>query len=91
MLTVRWSDEATHDLAEILAYIEERNPAAAHRLYIDIVATVELLGERPYTYRPERVAGTREALIRPNYLVVYQAGETFLNVLRVLHAAREYP
>jgi plasmid stabilization system protein ParE len=60
-------------------------------LHADIMATAEQLGERPNLYRPGRVAGTREAVVRPNYLIVYQAGATFVDVLRILHAAREYP
>jgi len=91
VLAVRWSDEATIDLAEIVAYIEARNANAAQRLHADVVATVETLGERPFMYRPGRVAGTREALVRPNYLIVYQVGTQFLDVLRVLHTARQYP
>jgi len=78
-------------LAEIVAYIEERDPGAAERLNADIVATAEKFSERPYMYRPGRVAGTREAIVRPNYLIVYQVGKTTVDVLRVLHAARQYP
>ncbi len=91
MLVLRWSDEAVNDLVEIVAYIEERDPSAAGRLNDDIVATTGQFSERPYLYRPGRVAGPREALVRPNYLVVYQAGETSVDVLRVLHTARQYP
>lgn len=91
MLVLRWSDEAVGDLTEIIAYIEERDPGAADRLHTDIVATAEQFAERPYLYRPSRVAGTREAVVRPNYLIVYQVGETFVDVLRVLHTARHYP
>ncbi len=91
MLVVRWADEAVEDLATIIDYIDQRNPSAARRLHDDIVVTAENLGERPFLYRPGRVPGTREAVIRPNYLIVYQVGSTFVDVLRVVHAAREYP
>ena len=91
MLAVRWSDEATYDLADIIDYIEQRDPRAAIRLHADITTTAEYLGERPFLYRPGRLAGTREAVVRPNYLIVYQVGETWVDVLRILHAAREYP
>ena len=91
MLAVRWTDEATSDLAEIVAYIEARNVSAAQRLHADIVTTVEMLSDRPFIYRLGRVAGTREALVRPNYLIVYQVSAQFLDVLRVLHTARQYP
>ena len=60
-------------------------------LHADIVTTVEMLSERPFLYRRGRVAGTREALVRPNYLIVYQVGAQSLDVLRDLHTARQYP
>ncbi len=91
MLALRWSDEAVDDLTEIVAYIEERDSRAADRLYADIVATAEQFSERPLLYRPGRVPGTREAVVRPNYLIVYQVGDAFVDVLRVLHTARQYP
>ena len=36
MQTVRWSEEATTDLVEIIDYIEQRNAAAAQNLYAAI-------------------------------------------------------
>ncbi len=45
----------------------------------------------PFLFRPGRVPGTREVVIRPNYLVVYKVGESVMEVLRVLHARRQYP
>lgn len=41
MLGVRWASEATGDLADIISYIEERNPLAAGQLLDDILQTVE--------------------------------------------------
>lgn len=45
----------------------------------------------PFMFRPGRVAGTREAVVRPNYLIVYRVGNAAVEVLRVLHARRQYP
>ena len=91
MLSVRWTEQATTDLAEIVDDIDARNPAAAQALKIDIFAIAERLGERPFLYRPGRVPGTREAVVRPTYLIVYRAGSQFVDLLRILHTAREYP
>jgi addiction module RelE/StbE family toxin len=91
VLVLRWREEALEDLAEIIDYIDARDSAAADRLHADIVATAEQFAERPFLYRPGRVPGTREAVVRPNYLIVYQVGEIFIDVLRVLHTARQYP
>lgn len=91
MLGARWTSEAAGDLAGIISYIEERNPVAAGQLLDDIVQTVERLPDMPFLFRPGRVPGTREVVIRPNYLVVYKAGESVIEVLRVLHPQRQYP
>lgn len=36
VLAVRWSEEATSDLVEIIDYIDQRNPIAAASLHRDI-------------------------------------------------------
>lgn len=91
MLTVRWTEEATSDLIEIIDYIDQRNPIAAESLHIEILRTVESLPTAPLIFRNGRVSGSREAVVHPNYLVVYQVGVEFIDILRVLHARREYP
>jgi len=34
--------------------------------------------------------GTREAIVHPNYILVYRVGET-IDILAVLHARQQYP
>ncbi|MGF6227466.1 toxin ParE1/3/4 [Inquilinus ginsengisoli] len=91
MLPVSWSAEALTDLEQILGYIAERNPAAADRLLAVAADTAERLSEHPYLYRPGRVAGTREAVIHPNYIIVYRVGPAVVDILSVLHARQAYP
>ena len=91
MQTVRWSEEATTDLVEIIDYIEQRNAAAAQSLYAAIVHSAENLPLMPYLFRPGRVAGTREHVVHPNYIVVYQVGDKAVDILRVLHSRQQYP
>ncbi|SOB77093.1 addiction module toxin, RelE/StbE family [Marinobacter sp. LV10R510-11A] len=91
MLTVRWSEEATSDLIEIIDYIDQRNPIAALSLHSEILRTVESLPAAPLIFKGGRVTGTREAVVHPNYLVVYQAGVEFVDILRILHSRQEYP
>jgi plasmid stabilization system protein ParE len=74
VLAVRWADEAVVDLAEIIGYIEVRDPLAAQRLLDDILQTIEQLPLMPSLFRSGRVEGTREIVVRPNYLVVYKVG-----------------
>lgn len=91
MLEVRWTEEAVLDFAEIIGYIEERDPLASSRLYDDIVQATGRLGRIPYLYRPGRVQGTRELVVRPSYVVVYRIHDGAVDVLRILHARQQYP
>ena len=91
MQTVRWSDEAATDLVEIIDYIEQHNPIAAQGLHAVIVQSAENLPLMPYLFRPGRVPGTREHVVHPNYIVVYQVGDDVIDVLRVLHSRQQYP
>lgn len=85
-----WSDEATTDLLDILDYIAARNPAASERLNAAIQHTADRLPEHPYLHRPGRVPGTREAIVHPNYIIIYRVIEV-VEVLAVVHARRQYP
>lgn len=91
MQNVRWSDEATTDLVEIIDFIEQRNASASQNLYAAIVQSAENLPLMPYLFRPGRVAGTREHVVHPNYIVVYQVGDDVIDILRVLHSRQQYP
>lgn len=91
MLQVRWSDEASLDLVDVIDYIEQRDAFASARLHDEIVQAAEKLSDAPYLYRAGRVSGTREVVVRPNYLIVYRVGINSVDVLRVLHARQKYP
>lgn len=90
MLSLVWSDEATTDLLDILDYIAAHNPSASTRLNDRIQHTAERLPDHPLIHRPGRVPGTREAIVHPNYILVYRVG-TAIEVLAVLHARQQYP
>ncbi len=85
-----WTDDATADLLDILDYIAARNAGAADRLNDLIHHTAERLPDHPLIHRPGRVPGTREAIVHPNYILVYRVGET-IDILAVLHARQQYP
>lgn len=91
MLQILWNDEARSDLGSIIRYIAERNPQAAKGLKNLIESAVLPAVEHPYLYRPGRVSGTREIVVHPNYVLVYQVGDGVLEVMRVLHARQQYP
>jgi addiction module RelE/StbE family toxin len=76
---------------EIIDYIEQRNAAAAQSLHAAIVQSAESLPLMPYLFRLGRVAGTREHVVHPNYIVVYKVGNDVIEILRVLHSRQQYP
>jgi addiction module RelE/StbE family toxin len=88
---VEWRQTARADLLTIVDYISDDNPDAAQQLKDDIEAKVAKLAEHPKLYRPGRVAGTREMIVRRNYVVVYAEDARVVSILRVLHAAQQWP
>lgn len=72
-------------------YISDDNPEAAQALKEDIEAKVSGLRDNPRFYRIGRVTGTREMVVRSNYIVVYAEGADTVTVLRVLHGAQLWP
>ena len=54
-------------------------------------ARVFRLRDNPRLYRADRVTGTREMVVRSNYIVVYAEDADTVTVLRVLHAAQLWP
>ena len=91
MLKLEWRPQALADLAAIIGYIAERNLSAADRLQALIEACAERLPDHPFAYRRGRVAGTREAVVHPNYLLVYRIGAEAVEIVSVLHARQPYP
>ncbi|EDQ0044841.1 type II toxin-antitoxin system RelE/ParE family toxin [Salmonella enterica subsp. enterica serovar Bredeney] len=56
------------------------------------MSSPELLCGNPDMYKPGRVKGTREVVVRPHYILVYQTTEEgVLTVLHVLRATRQWP
>ena len=90
MLLVKWKPQALDALAEIIDYIEQHNTCAAASLYRTIVAAAEGLSSMPYGFKQGRLAGTREMVVHPNYVVVYHVKD-HIEILTVLHARQEYP
>ena len=91
MLRLVWGAEALADLEKIVGYIADRNPDAAERLQDAIEHTAERLPNHPYLYRSGRVPGTREAVVHPNYILVYRVGSDAIDILAVVHARQQYP
>lgn len=91
MPELEWKASAIADLMAIVDYISDDNPTAALTLVQEIQDKVALLRSHPKRCRPGRVEGTRELIVRPNYIVIYAETEAAVTVLRVLHAAQLWP
>lgn len=91
MPVLEWRQTAREDLLEIVGYIADDNPDAAQELKDEIEVKASALTRRPQMYKTGRVAGTREMVVRSNYVVVYAEYASTVFILRVLHAARQWP
>ena len=91
MPRLEWRTAARDDLAAIIDYIAAENLPAAIALLDEIEAKIRLLPEAPRLYRAGRVEGTREMVVRPNFVIVYAENARTVTILRVLHAARQWP
>ena len=91
MLDLEWKAAAAADFLAIVDLIAEQNPSAAQALKDEIEAKVSQLRGHPRRYRTGRVEGTREMVVRPDYIVVYAENEETVTILRVLHTARQWP
>ncbi|WP_207212420.1 type II toxin-antitoxin system RelE/ParE family toxin [Sphingobium cupriresistens] len=91
MLPLVWLEEALDDLESIIDFIEVQNPSAAERIGRAIRDTAAQLPYHPYMHRSGRVPGTREALVTPNYLIVYRIDIDSIDILAIRHTRQQYP
>ena len=91
MLELVWSQLALSDLFAIIDYISDDNPDAAQNLKDNISEKTLNLIQFPNMGKLGRVSGTRELVTGANYVVVYQVTESHVHILRVLHAAQQWP
>jgi toxin ParE1/3/4 len=89
---LEWARPALRDIKEAGDFIASDSPEAAERMAERIKETVEYLLEYPNMGRPGRVAGTRELVVSGTpFIVVYRAAMTTVQILRILHHARNWP
>ncbi|HTR25155.1 MAG TPA: type II toxin-antitoxin system RelE/ParE family toxin [Terriglobales bacterium] len=88
--------EAVSDLFEIWDYIAQDNPAAADRVREAVFRACDLLAESPLaghiradlTPLPVRFWSVRPYV---KYLIVYDPEKKPLQIIRILHGARDLP
>ena len=91
-MNIDWHPFARADLAELVAYIANEDPAAAYRVHDEIRNQIALLAAHPEMGRIGRVRGSRELVVsRTPYIAAYRITDSTLTVLRILHGARRWP
>ncbi|MGL5136612.1 MAG: type II toxin-antitoxin system RelE/ParE family toxin [Beijerinckiaceae bacterium] len=91
-MKVRITDEAYQDLLQIGRTISTDSPARAESFVADIAARCQALGAQPRAY--PLIPGREEQGVRRrpfgNYLIFYRISSDHVEVLHVLHGARDY-
>lgn len=86
-----WTRTASADRKDIREYIAQSNPAAALALDELLSEKASRLVDHPGLGRHGRVTGTRELVAHQNYILIYDAVDDLVRILRVLHAAKQWP
>jgi toxin ParE1/3/4 len=89
---IQWLDDAVDDLQSLRNYISEDNPLAANSTAKRIIKSINLLANQPWSGRIGRVTNTRELVISGlPYIIPYRVKNNSIEILRVLHAAMQWP
>jgi toxin ParE1/3/4 len=88
---IHWKQQAINDLIKIGQYIAKDSPANAEKMIVLVEGKVEALGAHPHIGRTGRKRGTYELVVHENYIVIYQILVTTIEILRVKHAAQQWP
>ena len=89
--------KASQDLAEIFDYLDEHSETAADRFYDAVERTVQQLSRSPALGERCRFRNPATKDMRvwqvdgfSNYLIFYRSKDDVLQILRVIHGARDY-
>ncbi len=92
MKEIRWSRQAAADLDRIFDYIHDDNAVAAGEVVQTLYDGCASLSEFPNRGRPSRMEGRRELVFVPlPYIAVYRVREQIVEIIRVYHAAQNWP
>jgi len=93
-----FTPQAWQDTLDIIEYIGTDNPEAAARFLLALEETCTQLAALPgmgsvRTFQRKDLKGTRILPVTgfEHYLIFYAAAGTSIKVLRILHAARDFP
>ena len=91
------SVEADNDVFDIACYLSEQREGLGFRFYECVEDSYQRIAENPLLkglapFRHAKAKNIRIALVKDfsNYLIFYQIVSNKVNILRVLHGARDY-
>ena len=89
-MRIRRLPRAIRDVDDIWLHIAADDPAAATRMVERLATAVARLADFPESgrARPEIGAGARSVVVG-RYLVLYRINGEFVDIVRVIHGARE--
>lgn len=91
-MQVQWTVSAGLDREAAIDHIAKDNLSAALSQLDEIEGQADRLIDYPKLGRPGRVKGTRELVVnRTPFIVVYRIKGEFIQILRVLHGAQQWP
>ena len=72
-------------------FIAQDNPQAAFELDTLFEEKAGALIKQTKLFKPGRMKNTREAVVHPNYVLVYEVSGNTVIVLRMLHTSQAWP
>lgn len=85
-----WKPLALEDRERIMNYIARDIPVAALDRDLLFEDTADRLRSHPLLYKAGRLKASREAVVHPNYVMVYTIDKGTVVILRILHAAQNW-
>ncbi|MBH3409900.1 MULTISPECIES: type II toxin-antitoxin system RelE/ParE family toxin [Pseudomonas] len=86
-----WREMALKDRIRIMEHISEDNPAAAIVLDETFRDKARRASLAPTLYKAGRCPGTREIVVRSNYVMIYRIMDDRIEIIRILHARQQWP
>ena len=90
-MRIRWTPAAAADLTAIYDYLKEHEPHQARSTIVELRQGIRLLKQFPRMGRAGRQKDTRELLHkRLPHIVVYRLKDHAIEILHVVHPARDW-
>ena len=86
-----WRQMALEDRMRIMDHIAQDNPEAAKQLDESFRDKARRAAQNPVLYKAGRYPGTREIVVRPNYVMIYRVAGESVEIIRVLNARQQWP